>query len=46
MMDALSSIGSLSNSGNVASTCPNGEGKVGKGEVEKTGAVASKPNGE
>ena len=45
-MDALSSRGSLSNRGNVASTCPKGEGKVGKGDVENTGAVASKPKGE
>ena len=45
-IDALSSRGSLSNRENVASTCPKGEGKVGKGDVENTGAVASKPKGE
>ena len=45
-MDALSSRGSLSKRGNVANTCPNGEGNVGNEDAEKTGAVASNPNGE
>ena len=46
IIDALSSSGSRSNKGNVARTCPSGEGKVGKFDAEKTGAVASNPNGE